>query len=271
MNHCVFFARVLHVAKVAQLVEHIIRNDGVAGSIPAFGSMRSRQENTNSGAWESEYQQPRFLTLGTEPVSAVRDVMRWLRRDRKLDVSDFCVLDLGCGNGKNLKYAIENFCKRGIGYDISETAIDQAHHLKGDLNIHYEVRSIAETFPIGNHAVDVAFDVTASNSLSSAQRAKFLSEVLRVLKPGGYFFVRALCKDGDANAKNLIRQFPGDEPDTYVLGQTGIVERVFSKEDFTETYGKNFEMLHIEKTSGYQRWGNQSYKRNYWVGYFKKS
>jgi SAM-dependent methyltransferase len=241
------------------------------------GAICYNKKMNNRAAWENEYRNPKFLTLGTEPINAVRDFMRSVKKQQRKNPADFSaavsewsVLDMGCGNGKNLKYIIENFCERGIGYDISETAIGQANILKGNLNIYYEVRSIAEPIPIPNNSIDLAIDATASNSLSNAEREIFLQEIFRVLKPGGYFFVRALCKDGDANAKNLIKQFPGNEADTYILNETGIAEHVFSKEDFIQTYGKSFEIAELEKTTGYQRWGNQNYKRNYWIAYLKK-
>jgi ubiquinone/menaquinone biosynthesis C-methylase UbiE len=92
----------------------------------------------------------------------------------------------------------------------------------------------------------------------------------RVLKSGGFIFVRALCLDGDKNAKQLVKEFTGPEKDTYILPGVGVTERVFTKEDFTSMYSKHFEIIHLEKMEGYQKWGNQSYKRNYWVAYLKK-
>ncbi len=231
--------------------------------------MNRSQENNNASAWESEYRDPKFLTMGKEPLTDVKDFVRWLRRKEKIDMSDFVVLDLGCGNGKNLKYIVENYAASGIGYDISQTAISVARELADGASLEYHVRSIAESFPLEDSSIDLVLDVTSSNSLVNNERAKFLSEISRVLKPTSFLFTRALCKDGDTNAKNLIKQFPGSEPDTYILGETGITERVFSKEDFENTYCEYFEIVHLEKTSGYQKWGNQSYKRNYWVAYLK--
>ncbi len=235
-------------------------------------------KTTNALAWESEYKNPKFLTLGTEPLSDVREFAKWLRRKQKIEMADFIVLDLGCGNGKNLNYVVEEFAKSGIGYDISSAAV--SHAVKDarvrDLtqSVHYEVRSIGEAYSVADASIDLVLDVTSSNSLNEKERAIYLSEVSRVLKPGGYFFVRALCKDGDTNAKNLIKESPGSEYDTYILPDVGVIERVFSKEDFTATYdrsqGGSFELLSLEKTSGYQKWGSQSYKRNYWVAYLRK-
>lgn len=229
----------------------------------------------NHRAWEQEYRNPQFLSLGTEPLGEVKDFIKWLKKrirtypeEFPIKLPDFTVLDLGCGNGKNLNYIVEHFVQSGVGYDVSATAIAEAQ--KGaPTGAMYEVRSIAERFPVADRAIDLVLDVTASNSLSEEERGKFLSEISRVLKPNSYLFTRALCKDGDTNAKNLIKQFPGSEKDTYVLGTTGITERAFSKEDLLATYEPYFEIVHLEKTSGYQRWNNQSYKRNYWIMYAK--
>lgn len=229
------------------------------------------QTTNNESAWESEYQNPQLLTLGTEPVSDVKEFFRELRRKKKIDMTDFTVLDLGCGNGKNIIYAVENFCKSGIGYDFSKTAIDLAKKDSGALPIHYEIRSIAEPYPLANNSVDIILDITSSNSLNSSERSIYLSEMYRVLKSGGWLLVRTLCLDGDKNAKKLIAEFPGSGPGTYILPNLGIHETVFSEAEFKNVYeSTGFHIKHIEKKSRYQKWGNQSYKRNYWVVYLQK-
>ena len=83
-------------------------------------------------------------------------------------------------------------------------------------------------------------------------------------------FVRTLAMEGDKNAKNLIKEFPGGEPNTYQLPGTGMTEQVFSQEDLVREFTEHFEILFTEKTSGYQKWGNQNYKRNYWVMYLQR-
>ena len=231
----------------------------------------------NASAWESEYNNPQFLTLGIEPAAVVRDAMSWMKKDFRKKRTDpeqsfilDTVLDLGCGNGKNLKYVVQHYADRGIGYDISETAIHQAQHLAEGMNITYQVRSIGERFQIDKESIDLVMDITASNSLTEPEREVFLSETYKVLKPGGIFLSRMLCLDGDKNAKFLIAENPGTQYHTYILPVVNITERVVSRADIDETYGKYFNILHIEKTTGYQRWDDRSFKRNYWVVYFGK-
>jgi ubiquinone/menaquinone biosynthesis C-methylase UbiE len=112
--------------------------------------------------------------------------------------------------------------------------------------------------------------VTSSNSLNEKGRDIYLEEVHRVLKNGGYFFVRALAKDGNKNVKNLLKQSPGKEYDTYVIKEIGLTERVFSKEDFTLLYKKLFKILHLEKKTSYATFNDRIYKRDYWLAYLQK-
>ena len=227
--------------------------------------------------WESEYRNPQFITLGTEPISDMKEFMKWIKKqarknpaDFSVPVIDWTVLDLGCGNGKNLKYIVENFCEAGIGYDISETAIKMAQELSSGINIKYETRSIGEVFPLLDQSVDLIIDATSSHALSYAERKMYLAEIARVLKPGGFMFLRTLAIEGDTNAKKLVKEFPGTELNTYILPGTGMIERVFSKSDLESDYSKHFKIVNMEKSSGYQKWSNQSYKRNYWIVYLQK-
>ena len=225
--------------------------------------------------WESEYRNPQFITLGTEPLSDIRDFMKRIKKqvrknpaDFSAPITDWTVFDAGCGNGKNMNYIVEHFCEQGIGYDISQTAIDLAKNLAGDLPIRYSARSLGGPFDILDNSIDLVIDATSSHALNVAERVIYLSEIGRVMKPGGYYFLRTLAIEGDTNAKNLIKEFPGTEPNTYILPGTGMTERVFSKSDIERDFA-DFEILHIEKTNGYQKWGNQSYKRNYWIVYLQ--
>lgn len=183
----------------------------------------------------------------------MREFAKWLRRKQKVDMTDFVVFDAGCGNGKHVKYLVENFCSSGIGYDISPTAIKQANELKGDLPIQYATKSIGDEFNIDDESVDLVIDATSSHA-AEYERGKFLKEISRVLKPGGYV-LRTLAIEGDTNAKNLIKQFPGNEPNTYMLPATEMTERVFSKADLEADYSANFTIIYMEKASGYQKMG----------------
>lgn len=219
--------------------------------------------------WENEYQNPKLVSLSDEPIKCLKDFVRFLRKDKKIELSNLNILDLGCGNGKNSIYISEQGENNKIfGIDISETAIKiakqtypQGNFIKG---------SIGNSFPFPDSNFDIILDITSSNSLSEKERGIYLKEISRVIKPTGYLFVRTLCKDGDTNAKNLLKSNPGIEKDTYTMPELGLTERVFSKEDLLATYSPFFELLYLKKETHYTKFGGRSYKRNFWVGTWRK-
>ncbi len=215
--------------------------------------------------WEKEYRNPQLVSLSNVPVQSVRDFVRFLRKEQKLELDNLNILDLGCGNGKNALYIAEQGENITLtGMDISETALK--HAPTGNFFKH----NIGEKWPLSDSSFDIILDVTSSNSLSEKEREVYLKEIERVMRPGGYFFLRALCKDGDKNAQNLLKTNPGKEKDTYIMPGFGLTERVFSKEDLLETYKNIGELLYIEKETHYTLFDGQKYKRNFWVGVWGK-
>jgi len=226
-------------------------------------------------AWEKEYRDSKLVTKDDKPQASVLKFLRWLKKE-----CDFClehkkILDLGSGTGRNANYlaALGNDV---VGMEVSQTAINLAQKRISNLevsplnNVAYIKQSIGTSYPFDDTTFDLILDVTSSNSLNEVERKTYLAETNRVLKPGGYFFVRALCKDGDDNAKYLIKNNPGPEKDTYVMPETGFIERVFSKEDFIATYSPFFTIIELEKETHYTRMNNRVYKRNFWIAYLQK-
>ncbi|MFA6408454.1 MAG: class I SAM-dependent methyltransferase [Candidatus Paceibacterota bacterium] len=235
--------------------------------------MSTNQEH----AWDTEYRIKQMLSPSNVPQADVVRFVRWLKKDGKhadkpFDISDCTVLDLGSGTGRNSYYLAEQGA-RTIGYEISSTALNMAERLaaRDGLFIEYRKQDIGVAYQLPTASVDIVLDVTSSNSLSDTARQTYLSEAHRVLKPGGWLFVRALAKDGDAHAKTLISRFPGPDPDTYIHPDLGITEKVFTNESFKETYSSLFEIVHMEKTSHYTTVAGRKYKRNYWIAYLRRN
>jgi SAM-dependent methyltransferase len=158
------------------------------------------------------------------------------------------------------------------GFEISPTALEFAKSNSKALGVevNYIESDIGAPYSLDSDSMDLVIDIMSSNSLNESEREIYLTEVHRVLKTGGHFFVRGLCKDGDQNAKNLIKLSPGKEYDTYINVDMGLTERVFSREDFINTYSKYFEIQKLEIKTNYAKFKGQSYKRNYWLAYMRK-
>ena len=223
--------------------------------------------------WENEYHNPLLLTKDAKPQKDVLRFFKFLRKEQKIDLAELNVLDLGCGTGRNANYLAE-LDNNVVGYDISPTAIriarQRAHEL--ELKVDFEIKNIGEECnDLQSESIDLVLDILSSNSLNEKERNIYLSEVNRILKKGGYFFVKILCKEGDTNAKNLLKKFPGKEKDTYINQDMNLTERVFGREDFVQVYEKYFKILQLQKKTNYARFKGQVYKRNYWLAYLKKS
>ena len=222
-------------------------------------------------AWEKEYRNPLFVTKNDGPQADTLRFLKFIKKNQKYKVENKVILDLGCGTGRNANYLAEKENKV-IGIEISKTAlgIAQARARELGLLVDYRLGDIGEPYDLADSSIDLVLDVTSSNSLNEQGREIYLKEVNRVLKKGGYFFVRALCKDGNKNVKNLLKMSPGREYDTYIIKEIGLTERVFSREDFTKMYTKYFKILHLEKKSNYTTFNNRIYKRDYFLAYMQK-
>lgn len=228
-------------------------------------------------AWEREYRTKRMLSPSNIAQADVVRFAKWLKKekrqeDRLFDFDRLTVLDLGSGTGRNAFYFADRGA-RAIGYEISDTALSLARSFAEDagLSIEYRKQDIGSRYPLPDGSVDVVLDITSSNSLSDTARQVYLSETHRVLTAGGTVFVRALSKEGDRHAKELIARFPGPDPDTYVHPDLGVVEKAFTKESFLETYAPPFEVLNLERVEHYVTASGRKYKRQYWISYLRKT
>jgi SAM-dependent methyltransferase len=220
--------------------------------------------------WEKEYLNPKLVTKKSGPQADTLRFFKFLKKKEKYELSGKVILDLGCGTGRNSNYLAEKG-NTVIGIEISKTALSIAKREADEMGVivDYRLEDIGQPYDILDSSVDVVLDVTSSNSLDEKGRAIYLLECARVLRPGGYFFVRALCKDGNKNVKNLLKDSPGKEKDTYVIKEIDLTERVFSREDITKMYGQSFKILHLEKKTSYTTFNDKIYKRDYWLLYLK--
>ncbi|MFH0740169.1 MAG: class I SAM-dependent methyltransferase [bacterium] len=222
-------------------------------------------------AWENEYRNPQLLSKGDKPQNDVLRFFKFLKKEKGLILKNLNVLDLGSGTGRNANY-LAGLGNKVKGLEISSTALELAKDRAREtgVEVDYQLGDIGAQYPFSNDFFDLVLDITSSNSLNEKERDIYLSEVNRVLKKGGYFFARALCKEGDKNAKALLEKSPTREKDTYFIQELGLRERVFSREDLTDFYSQYFKVVRILKKTSYTRFKNQSYKRNFWLAYLQR-
>jgi SAM-dependent methyltransferase len=156
------------------------------------------------------------------------------------------ILDAGCGEGRNTVYFI-NQGYQIFGIDPNELAIQYCRYQSKSLNPNYD----SFRFQIGNledipfH--DCSFDsVICSAVLHFAQNEEnfweMISEIDRILKPGGVFWFR-MCTGLGGILKESV-QLPNGK---YMLPD-GSERFVLKKGDVEKLLKKGFRFLEVPKT-----------------------
>ena len=203
-----------------------------------------KQKRKKHGAtfWDNEYTKGGNLKLSTEVGEDLAKFTRWLSRETGKEILNptASVLDMGCGNGRNLIFLAKNFGMRDFGYDISSAAIAEAKRLSSGLPVSYETRSMAGDIPLSNESQEMVLDMMASHFLNENERTHLHAEVFRVLKPGGWFFIKTFLRDGDLYTERLLKEYPGKEDGTYIHPVIGVPEHVYFEDELIDALEKHF-------------------------------
>jgi SAM-dependent methyltransferase len=100
------------------------------------------------------------------------------------------VLDIGCGAGQELLPFVQRLGARGVGVDISSEALDIARSQFTNEGCDGQVEFIcspAEWLPLSDKSFDV---VVCRLALPYTRNAPALSEMARVLRPGGLLILK---------------------------------------------------------------------------------
>ncbi len=222
--------------------------------------MKKKGRRIGTDFWNREYASGEHLALSENPGEDLLKFLRWLEREQGRTILNptMSAVDLGCGNGRNLLHLAKTYSMRGVGIDISSQAIAQAKRLATGLSLSFEVGSIAEPLPIKDESQALVLDMMSSHVLSHAERAALHDEVLRVLRPGGWYFLKTFLADEDPHVKRLLKDHPGKEAGSYIHPVIGVAEYVFSEAEITALVEERFVVHKVLKSHGHLRSkGNQ--------------
>lgn len=221
--------------------------------------------------WDKEYKNPDIFNLSKEPAEDLKKFTRWLEREfdgNFIDQKSF-VLDVGCGNGRNLIYLSKEFRCKGVGYDISDEAIKQARESAKGLPLEFISRNIAGTYPLEDGSVDVIIDMMASHYLRESDRQIYLKEISRILKPGGFLLLKSFLKEEDRDAERLLKEHGAGEEDAYIHPEHGIYEHVWAENKMRNFFESYFDIEKIER-SGKHIMNGKAFKRRHFVAYLRR-
>ena len=101
------------------------------------------------------------------------------------------IADLGCGTGRFLKALAKHFSARVYGLDPSRKMLTVAQRTHDSAVI--IIQGTSEYIPLGNGSIDLVFLSQTYHHIQSKRRA--LSEIMRILKPGGSLCIRNSTKE----------------------------------------------------------------------------
>lgn len=192
--------------------------------------------------WDKEYSNAEHLALSEDASADLLKFLRWLERETKRTILNptSSVIDCGCGNGRNLFALAEEFGMHGIGIDSSSAAIREAKRLAGEHHLSYKVRSIGELLPAPDDSQQLALDMMSSHFLNAEKREQLRDEIYRILKPGGYLFMKTFLKDDDLHTAGLLKDRPGPEPGSYIHPVIGVPEYAYGEKELLDFLDERF-------------------------------
>lgn len=105
----------------------------------------------------------------------------------KTEVKGKHLLEVGSGRGGGARYIAGSLQPASyIGVDIAQSAVDLANKIHPLPNLRF-LQGSAEAIPLADNSIDVVLNVESCHAYGSVP--KFLYEVKRVLKPGGYLLL----------------------------------------------------------------------------------
>lgn len=132
------------------------------------------------------------------------------------------VLEVGSGRGGGAKHVASYFKPASYtGLDLAQNAVDLANEMHRSANLKF-IQGSAESIPFPDKSMDVVINVESCHAYGSVD--KFLSEVKRVLKPGGYL----LLVDFRGDNKMHILQSQLKETGMAILAEENITSNVIS-------------------------------------------
>lgn len=206
-------------------------------------------DNRHLKAWDSDYRTRGHL-WGGNPASLP------VLPDNSI------VLELGCGNGKNLPGMIEKGWNI-YAMDYSVTALQLCRPVVGNAGRVNLVAGDAVYLPFRDSVIDAVFSLHVAGHLTGPGRTLFTREVLRVLRPGGQIIFRDFGTEDFRCGKGEMT-----EPGTYRRG-TGSSTHYFTEDEVTRLF-HTFNCISI----GLHRWSmrikGQEYPRCEITAIFEK-
>lgn len=220
---------------------------------------------SNTKHWDKEYSSnnPRFKALiSNQPSKSILKFVNYLQAKRV--PLKGTLVEVGCGMGRNINY-FSQLGLNAIGLDISKVAIREAKKRARFLSVKpkYFALDASKRWPFKNSSVDFVIDVTTSHLMDSKQLKGYVVELTRVLKPTGHLFLYTLDRSKDKSAKDLLKERPGPEKNTYIIPEMNHLERVYTLTDIKRFF-QPLKVVASELIFSPTEFSGKIYEKYYW-------
>ena len=144
-----------------------------------------------------------------------KEVITLLRQNDMEDLSELTILDIGCGNGRQLqRYVDYGASLQNLhGIDLLPERIEKARELNPGISLRC---GNADALPYEDQSFDIVTQFTVFTSiLDPTMKKRIGKEMLRVLKPGGHILWYDYHRDNPKSTevlgirrRDIIRIFP---------------------------------------------------------------
>lgn len=133
-----------------------------------------------------KYKNQKTLNLTSEDESNRMFIQLYDYVASQIPMKDGEILEVGSGRGGGSSFVSRYHHPKSItGVDYSKSAIKLSNELHGNVDNLFFKLGDAEDLPFKDNTFDAVINVESSHCYGNMER--FLNEVSRVLKPGGYF------------------------------------------------------------------------------------
>ncbi len=158
------------------------------------------------------------------------------------------VLDIGAGRGAFL-LELSKLGFRAIGVENNPELIKSGNEEIGNKGLQKDLRFVEGScldIPLADHSFDAVVDFCVMQHMRPEDYSKYISEVLRVLKQGGYFFLTTLSKD----TKKYFTWIP-DSATIADYELEGIHYHFASDQELQNMFGRDFEIKKLAHDKPY--------------------
>ncbi|HKR21157.1 MAG TPA: methyltransferase domain-containing protein, partial [Pyrinomonadaceae bacterium] len=188
-----------------------------------------------------------------EPEEPFRLFIQMYRHVLKsADLKDKDVLEIGCGAGGGAAFIARHYQPKSMtGIDLLPVNIAGAEERGAIPNLTFAIGD-ATSLQFADNSFDVVVNIESSHCYSSVE--KFLSEVKRVLKPGGVFLYadhRPVQNEWGSDRTVAALEKQVSESGLRILNEEDITENINAASDLSNQ-GKEF-MLTMSGISGFEQ------------------